>query len=97
MNGPTKFSRSLHQTRAVVNKDPTASMISRLQAEVERLRTLLTCTESEIQQTGGGSFGVMRTESDGQIAAIEGKIREQQKSLARRDDLISRRTFRTAG
>ncbi len=62
-------------------------MISRLQAEVERLRSLLTCTESEAQQTSGESFGVMRKESDGQIAAIEGKIQEQQISLARRDNI----------
>ncbi len=92
MNDLTNLTRSVHQTRAVVNEDPTASMISRLQAEVERLRSLLTCTESETQQqggggSGGGNFGAMRKESHGQIAAIEGKIREQQISLARRDNL----------
>ncbi len=85
LNKNNSFSTS--QTQAVVNKDPTASMIFRLQAEVGRLRSLLTCTEPEAQRTGRVSFGATRKESDGQIAAIEGKIREHQISLARRDNL----------
>ncbi len=81
-NSPT-----LHQTQAVVNKNPTASIIVRLKAEVERLRSLLTCTGPETEQTGCVGFEAMRKESShGQIAAIEGKIREHQISLARRDN-----------